>query len=99
MGRVLLLVGFAVIVLTQASQRGLIEGVVIDWPAYLFGAAAMVVGLFANRKPAEDAPRETILRESGRRADELEADLAHMEAMRRQWPLRGGSDGGDNSGN
>lgn len=83
MARVLLLVGFAVIVFTQAAQRGLIEGVVVEWPAYAVGGVAMVMGLLGMRR-AEREPVPKDLPESGRTLEEVEEEAAYMEEMRRR---------------
>ncbi|MER2604634.1 MAG: hypothetical protein ABTQ29_02275 [Siculibacillus sp.] len=85
-----LMLGFAVIVLTQSVQRGLITGIDVDWQAYIVGGVMMVVGLVGLRgeKPA---PPSTIgpLRESGLEPEEADAEIRFQEDVRKTTAARG----------
>jgi len=92
--------GVVIVAATQAVQRGILTGVAIDWPAYIFGGVLIVLGLIGVGRgdgeaspidPRADADRDDVSFE-GRtpfegKADEkaeLRALLERIERERRQ---------------
>lgn len=87
---VMAFVGVAIVVVTQAVQRGIVTGVTAEWPAYLVGGVLIVLGVLGfGRGDDGEAATDDVgtsggpVRESGR--DPSEADEAEIlrETLRR----------------
>ena len=60
------LVGFGVVIVTQAAQRGLITGIAVEWPAYIVGGVLILIGIRGLRgADPDDPPEQGPIRESG----------------------------------
>lgn len=95
-------VGIVVVTFAQAVERGMIDGVKIEWPVYLFGGAMIAIGIFGMARRNDPEPVEDEsgpIRESGRApnerdpVDELRETLDRMQG-RKPWDTTGSGPGG-----
>ncbi len=83
--------GFAIVVATQAAERGLLTGVTIGPMAYVFGGVLIVLGVMGigrsetvDPETDDDGP----IRESGRDADEADEEARLRETLREMDRIR-----------
>lgn len=78
--------GFAIVVATQAAERGLLTGVTIGPMAYVFGGVLIVLGLLGVGRSETSEPAtgegDGPIRESGRAADEADEEARLRETLR-----------------
>lgn len=83
-------VGMAIVVATQAAQRGLLTGVEIGPMAYVVGGVLIVLGVLGVGRGESGAPDATgtgagddgPIRESGRDAEEADEEARLRETLR-----------------